>query len=290
MRTDDIQRAVDFVHREGRVLERRILDATFGGRPPEPAGDALRGYQNADGGFGYGLEPDKRTPESQPLDVEVAWQSLDWVGLARAEPAKAELVEPACDWLASLGGGVACVTASVRAHPHAPHWSDASHEPSLNPTAGLAGYLWKWAIDHPWRDAATSFCWSALGDGVPTDAHTAIGVLRFLAHVPDRARADAVIDALRPGLPTLEWLHYDAGAGGYGVSPLQLVPDPESPWRDLFPSEILDGHLDVLEKTQADDGGWEITWPTIGPAARSEWRGRRTLENLLVLRAYRRVV
>jgi hypothetical protein len=283
MRIDDTQRAIDFVHREGRVLERRILEAAVHGRPPEPVAHALRGYQNLDGGFGHGLEPDKRAPDSQPLDVAMAWQSLDWVGIAPAE-----LVEPACEYLASVGSGVSCVTRSVREHPHAPHWSDASYQPSLNPTASLAGYLWKWSIDHPWRAAATDFCWSALSDGLPDDAHSAICVLRFLEHVPDRERAAAAIDALLPKLPTLTWLQYYAGADGYGVSPLQLVPDPRSPWRGLFPADVLEDHLEFLEKTQADDGGWELSWPTIGPAATSEWRGRRTLENLLVLRAYGR--
>lgn len=283
MRTEDIQRAVDFVHREGRVLERRILEAVVEGRPPESVGQVLRGYQNRDGGFGYGLEPDKRAPDSQPLDVEVAWQSLDWVGIAPTE-----LVVPACDYLASLGAGVSCVTRRAREHPHAPHWSDAPQEPSLNPTASLAGYLWKWSIDHPWRAAATEFCWSALSGGPPDDAHSAICVLRFLEHVPDRDRAEAAVVALRSRLPSLALLHHDADAEGYGVSPLQLVPDPRSPWRDLFADRVVEDHLDHLEKTQAEDGGWELTWPTIGPAAISEWRGRRTLENLIVLRAHGR--
>jgi hypothetical protein len=278
--TSAIQRAIGFVHREGRVLERRILEAALEGGAAEPVGDALRGYQNSDGGFGWGLEPDKRAPSSQPLDVEIAWQSLDWAGIAPRE-----LIEPACDYLASIGSGVSCVTERVREHPHAPHWSDASPEPSLNPTASLAGYLWKWSIDHPWRAAATDFCWSVLIDGPPDDAHSAVCVLRFLEHVPDRDRARAVIDALHPKLPTLNWLHYDPAAEGYGVSPLQLVPSPDSPWSDLFPLEVLESHLDRLESTQVDDGGWELTWPTIGPGAISEWRGRRTLENLLVLRA-----
>jgi hypothetical protein len=281
MRREDIDRAIQFVHREGRVLERLILQAALEGGSADRVADALRAYQNVDGGFGYGLEPDKRAPDSQPLDVEIAWESLDWAGLAPAE-----LIGPACDYLAGIGPGVSCVTATVGDQPHAPHWADASHKPSLNPTASLAGYLWKWSIEHPWRAAATDFCWSALRDGPPDDAHSATCVLRFLEHVPDRDRAATVIDALRPTLPTLNWLHYHAGADGYGVSPLQLVPDPRSRWHDLFPADVLDGHLESLEKTQAADGGWELTWPTIGPAATSEWRGRRTLQNLLVLRAY----
>ena len=272
------------MHREGRVLERRILASIFESDSPRPVAEAVASYQNADGGFGWGLEPDKRAPESQPLDVEIAWQSLDWVGITPPN-----LIEPACDYLAAIGSGVSCVTPSVLQHPHAPHWSDASYEPSLNPTASLAGYLWKWPIEHPWRVAATDYCWSILDRQPPTEAHSAIGVLRFLEHVPDRDRARQVVSALRANVTALQWLHYDAGAEGYGVSPLQLVPSPESPWRDLFPDSILEAHLDLVENTQKSDGGWEITWPTIGNGAESEWRARLTLQNLLTLRAYGRL-
>ena len=275
---------MEFIQKEGRVLERRILKAAVGGGAPDHVAAALLSYQNPDGGFGWGLEPDKRVPDSQPLDVEIAWQSLDWAGTAPAA-----LIEPACNYLASIGSGVSCVSAAVCDHPHAAHWSGASYEPSLNPTASLAGYLWKWSIDHPWRATATEWCWSALDERPPTDAHTAMGVLRFLEHVPDRARATAVVESLCPALPTLEWLHYDADAEGYGVSPLQLVPRRDGPWVDLFPADVLEAHLDYLERTQSDDGGWDITWPTIGNAAVSEWRGRLTVQNLLVLRAYGRL-
>jgi hypothetical protein len=284
MRTTNTQRAIDFVHREGRVLERRIVAAAFGQEPPDGVAAALRAYQNPDGGFGYGLEPDKRAPDSQPLDLEIAWQSLDWAGSAPHD-----LVGPACDHLATLGPGVSCVTPAVQDHPHAPHWNERFDPPGLNPTAGLAGFLWKWAVDHPWRAAATEFCWKALEEAPPDEAHTAIGVLRFLEHVPERDRAARVVEALRPTLPTMAMLHYHPGMDGYGVNPLLLVPVPGGPWADLFPGTIVDGHLDELEKTQSADGGWEISWPTIGPAAVSEWRGRLTLQYLLVLRAYGRL-
>lgn len=294
MHSDTIQRAADFIRREGRILERRILDAALDDRPARHVVDALLPHRNDDGGFAHGLEPDKRTPTSQPLDTEVAWQSLDWsrvVPGASGDPAAAaafDLVASSCDHLASLGDGVACLTPDALDHPHAGHWAYASPEPDLNPTAGLAGLLWKWSIDHRWRGAATGFCWTALDEELPVDAHAVIGVLRFLEHVPDRQRADTIAAEIGGRLPDLEWFHYDAEADGYGVTPLQLLPDPAGPYADLIPVDVRVAHLDLLERTQRDDGGWLIDWPTIGPAAVAEWRGRRTLENLLVLRAHGR--
>src|SRR5579875_2503361 len=63
--------ARDFIYREGRLLDQRVLEA-------------LRGYRNAAGGFGHGLEPDKRCPASQPLDVETALQTMDAAGAVDA--------------------------------------------------------------------------------------------------------------------------------------------------------------------------------------------------------------
>ena len=82
---DDAFAAADlFVLRQGRLLERRLFATWFLGQPASAVVDALRGYQNDDGGFGHGLEPDKRCPASLPIDVEIAFQALAAAGAADA--------------------------------------------------------------------------------------------------------------------------------------------------------------------------------------------------------------
>src|SRR5438105_10616817 len=66
----------DFLEREGRLLERRLFATLFEGAAPSGVVDALRGYRNADGGFGHGLEPDKRCPDSLAIDVETAFDAM----------------------------------------------------------------------------------------------------------------------------------------------------------------------------------------------------------------------
>src|SRR5262249_59371381 len=104
---------------------------------------ALRGYQNADGGFGNALEPDKRCPDSQPVDVEVALRVLDELGdegLWR-DP----LIERVFDFLARITtaeGGIPFVLPTVRAYPRAPWWEADDNPPaSPNPTAAIVGLL-----------------------------------------------------------------------------------------------------------------------------------------------------
>ena len=55
---------------------------------------AVAAYRNGDGGFGHALEPDGRTPDSQPAAVEVALRILN-----EADAWDHELVRGALDWL-----------------------------------------------------------------------------------------------------------------------------------------------------------------------------------------------
>src|SRR5207248_544073 len=90
-------RAREFMLANSRLLEQRAFAALFEGAPNQGVVDALRGYQNDDGGFGHGLEPDKRCPASLPIDVEIAFEILVASG-GRDE----QMVTRACDYLSSV--------------------------------------------------------------------------------------------------------------------------------------------------------------------------------------------
>jgi hypothetical protein len=233
MTTDTVlDRAADFVWRNARLLERRRFAFLFGGGSPEPVVAALRAYRNVDGGFGNALEPDKRCPDSQPVDVQVALQVLDEAGEDDG------LAATACDFLETITtpeGGVPFALPTVRDYPRAPWW-DAPDEPpaSLNPTAALAGLLHKRNVRHPWLDAATAFCWRRIGENDPAlrDAHALLCLVPFLAHVPDRGRAEDTLErVIRPLLAGDAGIVADPDAPGYGQTPLAFAPTPDSPFR-----------------------------------------------------------
>ncbi len=280
-RFDDARR---FLYAEGRLLERRLFGVLFEQAEAGSVVDALRGYRNPDGGFGHGLEPDKRVPDSQPLDVEVAFNAMDAAGRFDQD-----LARGACDFLQRLGPGVGPLTEAYRDYPRAPHWGDWGVVPDLNPTAGIAAMLWKWDVDHPWRTAATAFCWDRIGSGLPQDGHGFWEMLLFLSWAPPRPGTDELIARLDAQLAGLALFRLDPAAPGYGVTPLHFAPEPDSRWTGLFKPSVIEAHLDDLAAAQRDDGGWPIGWETIGPAAESDCRGAETLRALRTLRAFGRL-
>ena len=276
-----------FIEREGRLVERRLAAALFDGGPAEAVVDTLRGYRNPDGGFGHGLEPDKRCPDSLPIDVECAFDILLTAGVVDDS-----MVTDACDWLARVAAPDGAVPLSfpvVERYPRAEHWSDWTYAPGLNPTAGLAGRLHRMGVRHPWLDRATEWCWARLESGFDEDAHALREVLLFLAHVRDRDRAELVAASVAGWLAKAQWYRADADDPSYGVTPLDLAPEPEGPWSHLFDGATVEAHLDRLVRDQQADGGWAITWEPPGTAPTLEWRGILTLWALRVLRAYGRL-
>jgi hypothetical protein len=281
----------DFIFSQGRLLERRLFATCFHGAPAVGVVDVLRGYRNEDGGFGHGLEPDKRCPASLPIDVEAALQAL-----AAAGTADASLLAGACEYLAGVaaeagnGGAVPLAFPVIEAYPRAAHWTDWTYQPGLNPTAGLVGLLRKLKVEHAWVNQAASWCWNQLaGPELPDEVHALSEILIFLEHEPDRERAEVTADRVRDRLYQAPMFHADPDHQGYGLSPLHFAPAADSTWRSLFAADVIEAFLDRLERDQQPDGGWPITWEPPSEAALLEWRGIATLSALRTLVSYGRL-
>jgi hypothetical protein len=283
MARPDLDAAERFLAGHARVLDRRRFERRFRGGEPQPVIDAVAAYRNPDGGLGHALEPDGRTPASQPAAVEHGLRVLHDV-----DAWDDALAASACDWLeatAPAEGGATFVAPSIEGWPHAPWWEPQPGLPaSLISTGQIAGTLHARRVQHPWLERATSWLWERVedpaGDLGPYDLR---GALRFLDHVPDRARAEAALERIAPALMAVVAL--DPDAPGETHSPLVFAPERESVARRLFEPATIAAHLDHLAAAQQDDGGWTFNWLAWSPVAAAEWRGVVTVEALRVLRA-----
>ena len=72
-----IKKIKEFIFKNGRLLERRFFSFFFEDGNKDDAIKALMAYQNVDGGFGNGIEPDLLCPDSTAIGAETAMYYLD---------------------------------------------------------------------------------------------------------------------------------------------------------------------------------------------------------------------
>ena len=280
-----LESAQTFILSNARLLERLLFAFHFRQGNPDHVRAALLAYQNADGGFGNALEPDKRTASSQPIDQEIALRVLDDIGF------DAPIALQICDFLETIttaDGGVPFVLPTVRDAPRAEWWDTDLEAPpaSINPTASIAGLLHKHEIHHPWLDRATDYCWQYIEHLQISSGHDFLCVQSFLEHVADRERAERAFERISRQLMEGGHITYDPSASGYVFMPLVYAPSPQTMSRRLFDAATIQNHLAALAHRQQTDGGWPISWPAVTPACELEYRGIVTLDALKTLKAY----
>ncbi|TFV51781.1 hypothetical protein [Blastococcus sp. TF02A-35] len=287
----DLAAAGRFLAGSARVLDRRRFQLSFEGGGTGPVLAALDAYRNADGGYGWGLEPDLRSATSQPGGALHALETLAEVGRDGAERALA-----VCDWLgrANLpGGGLPFALPVPDPAACAPFWASADPtRPSLQITAVVAATAHRVAAavpavgEHPWLTSATDHCLAAVER---IDAGTHAMELAFAVQLLDavaalRPEAVELVDRVRTLVPDDGLLHVAGGAPDELMRPLDFAPLPGGPARSLFAPEVVEAELDRLAAGQQDDGGWRVDFDSYSPAAALEWRGHRTVQALTLLR------
>jgi len=281
----NLAQAHDFIFKNARLLERQLFAWIFEGGSRDAVLHALLAYQNADGGFGNALEPDKRDPGSQPVDVDIAFHLLE-----KLDAFDHPCVLQACDFLARIAapeGGVPFALPSVMGYPRAPWWNVPPEPPaSLNPTASLAGILLAHNVQHPWLDRALPYCWQAIAGNDSIEYHDLMPMIAFLQHAPETQRAAGELERIRGRIIDNQLVSLDPAASGYVHPPLDWAPMPHLWTRSLFSDAVLQADLNRLIAQQQADGGWPISWQPVSTAVELEWRGWRTVEALSTLKAY----
>jgi hypothetical protein len=278
----DLPAAESFIWSAARLLDRHRYALLFAGGPAEPVIDALRGYRNPDGGFGHALEPDLRSPGSQPAPTLYALETLNEAGAVDGEMAR-----DARAFFASIAaddGGIPFVLPGFEAYPHAPWWSGLQPERGSFLTLALAAVLHAGgAQSDDWLERATDWSWRAIETTEQPGGYWLKYACAFLDAVPDAERARAAVATLATRVDPSA-LAPVGGVEGEALRPLDLSPRPGSRSRDLVGQAEIEAHLDAVEAGQQEDGGWMFDWLAWSPAQTADWRGNVTIRALTWLR------
>ncbi|WP_163512690.1 hypothetical protein [Fodinicola acaciae] len=288
--TIDLTAASDFMATHARLLDRRRYEHLFAGGDPEAAVAALEAYRNSDGGYGWGLEPDLRSTESQ---TGAALHAFEVFAEAGPTPRAVEL----CDWLDTVtlpDGGVPFAVPVRDPAGCAPFWAEADSTVSalqisaiVAEKAHLVAAHDPAVAGHPWLARISDYCLSEIRE---LDVRPFALVLAFAVRFLEAARksypeADALLDRLSAFVPADGLVPVAGGAEGETMRPLDFAPLPDDAARRLFSASVIDADLRRLAGLQQPDGGWVVDYSSYSPAAMLEWRGYVTVGALSTLRA-----
>jgi hypothetical protein len=288
----DLQAAAAFMARNARLLDRRRFELLTGKADAAAAVAALNGYRNGDGGYGWGLEPDLRAPESQPGPALHAFEVF-----AEIAPVTVPEAVELCDWLDAVSlpdGGLPFALPISDPSGCAPFWANADPEAfSLQITSIVAANANRVAAHdpavaaHSWLARVTSRCLEAIDalEAAPP-AYVLAFAVRFLDAVHDGEPAAAdLLTRLGEFVPADGRLRVAAGLADEALWPLDLAPEPGRPARSLFDDAVIAADLERLAGRQNEDGGWSVDFQTYSPVAALEWNGYATVNAVSVLRA-----
>ncbi|OLT53640.1 hypothetical protein BJF89_02070 [Corynebacterium sp. CNJ-954] len=287
----DLTLASQFMTSHARTLDRHRFEILTTGSGHDAVVRALGAYRNDDGGYGWGLEPDLRAPESQPAGALHALEAL-----VSAAPALSPHTVDLLDWLESVtlpDGGLPFALPLADPTACSPFWVNADPMvSSLQITAAVAAQAHLLAHsddrvrDHPWLSTATQYCINAIHDLNKLQDPPFAYVLSFALQLLD-ATGDASdqIRTLGRFVPSDGAVPVTGGAEGETLRLLDISPFPDQPVRELLDTAALEDDLDRLERSQCTDGGWPVDFTSYSPAASLEWRGHATVRAVEVLRA-----
>lgn len=299
-------RAREFLREAARPLEWALYRHRFERGPVEDVFDALRGFQNEDGGFGRSLEPDLRTPDSSALATGIGLRMLAELGC----PSDHLLVRGVVEYLLKTFDQEKrvwrVVPESANDHPHAPWWHEENGSLSglfagfrIIPRALILAGLHHYTAILPkgWLEEVTESTVryietvEVLGEGGGSDLEYAIA-LAEAENFPE-GMARRLKTRIREEIPEVvvrDPERWDT----YCIKPLGIAPRPDALGADLLEEE-LQAHLDYKITHQTPEGSWDPTWtwgenfPDTWVQARREWQGILTLETLTQLKAFGRL-
>lgn len=304
-----LKSAEHFIQTHARPLDQARHRLHFADGSVSDVLDELAAFQNEEGGFGHGLEPDIRAPESSVICTTVAFQILKEIRPNDDENAARPMIESGLRYLLntlnqdSLHWRI--VPLAVANSPRAPWWHEDGRAESfdlfaLNPTAEIVGILYDYALDFPdliALETAAKILEKVMGTIAALDEiemHDLYCCLRLLdaRNLPVDIREQLQNQLLQLTAQSVvtdpeKWEEY-------GLRPLDVVDGPDSPFFAKL-ADAVSANLDFEIKEQSAEGAWLPTWswggfyPNDWEVAKVEWAGTITLNKLRKLQKFGRL-
>lgn len=287
-----LQEVKQYIFSKGRKLEQARWNYHFEQQSKEEVISCLKDFQNEDGGFAHGLEPDFWTHESNPIDTWVAINILDALNLDSTHP----MVKKVLDYLKNCTYQEEYVyyfsIPSINSYSHAPWWeySEDRKIVGYNPSASLWGFILKYenpnssfyqVIHEKVTVAIESFLKTTT-----TEKHELVNFIELYTYLNDKEKYKLFFSHLELCVKMAIDVDIDRWFTTYTTRPSDLVRKKEDPGYQ-FAKDLLLREIEIMYENQNNEGVWDITWSwdeesDIFKKSRQYWMGFIALENVLL--------
>jgi len=294
--------ARDFIYKNAREIDKAIFRYIFEKGSKLDVFSELEKFQNPDGGFGKGIEPDFWLTDSSPAATAKA---LEYLYIADADISQGLVVDAIYYLIDSFNyeeGKWRATGSRVNDFPHAPWW-----EYNFSKKNCEAGLLSGWGIPNP----SIAGYMNLYKEIVPYDFLKMINerAIGFINSIHELNRYDLIeyskfYDLSPKKMKDLisDKYFYFIGKNiiispekwdKYETQPLMFVTDKESELVYVL-KDSIDKNLDYIISRQKPDGCWEPEWSwgngnETWHKAKEIWKGFQTFNSLRLLNMFGKI-
>lgn len=293
-----LQNTIAWLYRNGRPLDVARYNYLFLNKDKQSVIDVLKSYQNLDGGFGHGLEPDSQNPFSSPITTWMAFEIIEELDLDNSH----EIVKNVVTYLTEIApkrdGLYLSTIPTNNNYPHAPWWT-YSQEGSVwgyNPSIAIAGFVYKNHFKSEQKQQAVELIQRGIDDFLkkPSDnMHEIRAFLDMVNYVKDLSPFDKYQEFLEKLLYqvdiTLE-KNPEIWFKAYCTRPLQYFDKQDGFGYYKF-SDLAKLEASMILNSLNKDGIWDVTWdwdnyPEAKTLAMRDWQSSLIIGYLKILKNY----
>lgn len=285
-----------------RLLEKKLFEYYFKDAKQKEVVNALKLYQNQDGGFGQGLESDFRMPDSSPMATSIGVRILK--EFDSSKKAK-RMLKRAVNYFESTfkkdRQGWYALPKTVNEYPHTPWWHfDEEKEMTVidenwgNPSAEIIAYLYK---HHSYINKLdvkelVNHAIGKLKNKKEFNSENEVSCYIELYKVLPKDKKEEVYEPLSNAISDV--IEYDEDKWReYVPLPLNFISSPSDEFFDIEKEKIeknLDLYIDLIEEKTVINPPWGKSFYTEGlKRAYNEWKGVLTVHALKVLDNFNRI-
>jgi hypothetical protein len=300
------EKAKTFIMSKGRELERVRFEFEFEYGSKESVITQLKTYQNEDGGFGNGIEPDFWLPHSSPMATWAAGQILLEIGADRSEPVVKSMISYLINTNDIETGMWDSVLPENNDYPHAPwwHWQEGVQENWMfNPSAELAAFLVHWCSE---KSNAAEIGWNSIEKAVihlmnkaEMDRHEINNFQQLIKIIKPheltfntkiRYSLNNVSEKIMVLAEQCVVKDISKWTEGYQALPLDFIDNPNHALCERFGS-LIEQNLNLYIEQMSEEGTWDISWswgsyPEEYGVARTYWKGILAVNRYKQLKAF----